>query len=108
MQAENQGGYSLLYSLRGFRYCDLLLAGAERAAWCVLIGMTPDTRHLQLERDACHAVAQRAQKMFEWRVPSDSLLTIALDHLTLGRPALCQAILERSSLGLCHSSLESA
>ena len=33
MQAESQPDYPLLYSLPGFRYCDLLLAAAERAAW---------------------------------------------------------------------------
>jgi hypothetical protein len=33
MQAERQPQYPLLYSLQGFRYCGLLLAGAERAAW---------------------------------------------------------------------------
>ena len=33
MQAESQPEFPLLYSLRGFHYCDLLLAAAERAAW---------------------------------------------------------------------------
>ncbi len=33
MQAERQPQYPRLYSLGGFRYCDLLLAAAERAAW---------------------------------------------------------------------------
>ncbi len=33
MQAERQPAYPLLYSVRGFRYCDLLLTEAERAAW---------------------------------------------------------------------------
>lgn len=33
MQAENQSEYPLLYSLQGFRYCDLLLAVPERIAW---------------------------------------------------------------------------
>jgi hypothetical protein len=33
MQAEWQPEYLLLYSLPGFRYCDLLLAGAAQAAW---------------------------------------------------------------------------
>ena len=33
MQAERQPEYPLLYSLQGFRYCDLLLAAPERAAW---------------------------------------------------------------------------
>jgi hypothetical protein len=31
--------------------------------------------------------------MFEWRLPGDSLLTIALDHLTLARVGLLRAIL---------------
>ncbi len=33
MQAERQPAYPLLYSQQGFRYCDLLLAAPERAAW---------------------------------------------------------------------------
>jgi len=32
MQLEDQPHYPLLYSLPGFRYCELLLAAAERAA----------------------------------------------------------------------------
>ena len=34
-QAERQPRYPLLYSLPGFRYCDLLLAGAERGPYSV-------------------------------------------------------------------------
>ncbi len=37
LQAKNQPEYPLLYSLRGFQYCDLLLAPAERAAWRVFL-----------------------------------------------------------------------
>ncbi|MEE8585752.1 MAG: TIR domain-containing protein, partial [Acidobacteriota bacterium] len=33
MQKEWQPQYPLLYSLRGFRYCDLLLGGCEALAW---------------------------------------------------------------------------
>jgi tetratricopeptide (TPR) repeat protein len=33
LQAKDQPDYPLLYSLQGFQYCDLLLAGAERAVW---------------------------------------------------------------------------
>ncbi len=33
IQAERQPDYPLLYSLPGFRYCDLLLAAPELAAW---------------------------------------------------------------------------
>ena len=38
MQAENQPAYPLLYSLRGFQYCDLLLTVPERAAWQCILG----------------------------------------------------------------------
>ena len=37
MQAEQQPDYPLLYSLRGFLYCDLLLAAPERVAWQALL-----------------------------------------------------------------------
>ena len=37
MQKERQPEYPLLYSLRGFRYCDFLLGPAERAAWRLLL-----------------------------------------------------------------------
>ncbi len=123
MQIKDQPDYPLLYSLQGFRYCDLLLADGERVAWqCVLGGAdcksdgsgvgqqgpthAPGRTARQLR--SCGAVSDRAAKMFEWRVPSDSLLDIALDHLTLGRAALYTAILEGSSLNPCHSSIQHA
>jgi tetratricopeptide (TPR) repeat protein len=133
MQAKRQLAYSLLYSLPGFQYCNLLLATPERAAWRICLGSAgfqpavsgilpetsqradfqrssaayekpppnaaQDARRSGLEArapliESCHAVSQRGQKMFEWRVPGDSLLDIALDHLTLGRASLYAAILE--------------
>jgi len=33
LQRERQPQFDLLYSMQGFRYCDLILAPAERAAW---------------------------------------------------------------------------
>ena len=38
MQKERQPEFDLLYSLQGFRYCDWLLAPAERAAWQTILG----------------------------------------------------------------------
>ena len=38
MQKEDAPDYPLLYSVRGFRYCDLLLAVPERAAWQICLG----------------------------------------------------------------------
>ncbi|MBI1760749.1 MAG: TIR domain-containing protein [Acidobacteria bacterium] len=68
LQKEYDPTYPLLYSLRGFQYCDLLLTQG----------------HGQEMRT-------RAAKFFEWRVPSDSLLDIALDQLALGRAWLWEA-----------------
>jgi tetratricopeptide (TPR) repeat protein len=65
LQAERQPAYPRLYSLPGYRYCDLLLAQGPAAG-----------------------VRERARQLLEWRVPSDPLLDIALDHLSLGRAAL--------------------
>jgi tetratricopeptide (TPR) repeat protein len=67
-QKVRQPGYPYLYSLQGYRYCDLLLGR----------GRYPE-------------VMERAEKLFEWRLPSDSLLDIALDHLSLGRARLMRA-----------------
>jgi hypothetical protein len=92
MQAEWQSAYPLLYSLRGFQYCDLLLSEAEREA-----GKAEGERKNDECLALCRAVAERGAKMFEWRLPSDPLLDIALDHLTLGRCALYAAILESRS-----------
>ena len=86
LQTQRQPQYPLLYSLRGFQYCDLLLAGAERAAWCGAGGT--GTRANPELVGICDKVARRGRRMFDWRVPSDSLLTIALDYLTLARCAL--------------------
>ena len=71
LQQERQPYYPLLYSLRGFRYCDLLLAQGKHAeAW------------------------RRATQTLGWvqRSGQGSLLDIALDHLTLGRATLAAAL----------------
>ena len=67
MQKEQQPEYPFLYSVRGFNYCDLLLSQGKY-----------------------REVLSRAKKFFEWRIPSDSLLSIALDHLSMGRAHLLQ------------------
>ena len=106
MQAKFQPQYPLLYAVQGFRYCDLLLLAAERSAWACTVGLTsargPTTLRDTLGRRSqvktalrsCRAVAERAARMFEWRVPGDSVLEMALDHLTLDRAALYASILD--------------
>ncbi len=102
MQANNQPGYPLLYSLPSFRYCDLLLAQAERrSAVAAVPRIGVQSAELVELIEACRAVSERAAQTLDWwtnHFTNASLLTIALDHLTLGRAALYQALLERSSL----------
>ncbi len=68
MQKERQPSYSLLYSVQGFQYCDLLL-GQEK----------------------CHEVKDRAGQTLAWVTTQKWLLDIALDHLSLGRAHLAEA-----------------
>ncbi|MEO8382801.1 MAG: hypothetical protein ABI779_24295, partial [Acidobacteriota bacterium] len=90
MQAEMQPTHPLLYSLRGFQYCDLLLSEAEREA-----GRAEGQREEYVA--ACRAVSERAVKTLKIGERNHWLLDIALDHLTLGRAALHGAILESRS-----------
>jgi tetratricopeptide (TPR) repeat protein len=62
MQAEWQPEYPILYSIRGSQFCDLLLAQGE-----------------------FKEVFRRSTQLLAWRTESDSLLDIALEHLSLGR-----------------------
>jgi tetratricopeptide (TPR) repeat protein len=89
MQAERQPQFRLLYSLGGFRYCDLLLGDCERAAWQ---GSARGAASLQ----RCREVARRAAQTLKLAERNNWLLAIALDHLTLGRAALYNAILSDS------------
>jgi tetratricopeptide (TPR) repeat protein len=102
MQANDQLDYQLLYSARGFRYCDLLLAAPERAAWAKDEGRRTKDELL----NACRAVSQRASQTLEWvEQAAQDILSIALDHLTIGRVALYGAILEGSDFRLLNSDL---
>ncbi|MCP3963372.1 MAG: TIR domain-containing protein [bacterium] len=108
MQAERQPEYPLLYSVQGFKYCDLLLVGAERAAWRAGNASGPAADGEQSRQDAgapsalaeaCQEVEERAAQTLEWATQHLAPLDVALDHLTLGRAGLYQAILERLGLG---------
>ena len=71
MQKEDQPEHPLLYSLRGFMYCDLLLGQGKY-------------------RD----VLSRAEQTIEIAIKNKWLLNIALDHLSLGKAHLLQAMQE--------------
>ena len=96
MQAERQPEYPRLYSLQGFRYCDLLLSRAEPEDGSGLDGLAgPGSRPEEAERfrQACREVLERARQTLEWAErASIALLDIALDHLSLGRAHLGLAL----------------
>jgi tetratricopeptide (TPR) repeat protein len=115
MQAECQPQYPLLYSMQGFRYCDLLLGPAERAAWQVLLNRKSET----LRRtpcggnpkvfEVCYAVEGRAGQTLGWAKGSRaSLLGIAVEDLSLGRAGLYEAILAKSEIGNSKAEIEDA
>lgn len=131
MQAANRPSYPSLYSWQGCAYCDLLLAAPERAAWAATLESdypsplfsvreltSYEARRVPMDESdeesphskALRAISQRAERMFEWHVPSDGLLSIALDHLALGRVALYTSILEstNSQLSTAYSQIASA
>lgn len=86
MQKEWWPESPLLYSLPGFQYCDLLLGRGE-----------------------IENVLSRARRMFEWRLPSDSLVDIALDHLSLGRGSLALALRDHTGdLARARAELDTA
>ena len=70
LQAKRQSMYPLMYSLQGYRYCDLLLG---------------EGRFEEVEHRAAEAIKIARQN--NW------LLEIALDQLSLGRAYLGQAVI---------------
>ena len=99
MQAAQSPSHPLLYSLRGFQYCDLLLGEAEPAAWRRLVAGSDNELATSLPLDACGAVSERATRTLGWMQAwsGASLIDIGLDHLTLARAAMYQAILRGGS-----------
>lgn len=108
IQAEGQPKLPLLYSLLGFRYCDLLLSPAEGAAWA----RTLQQNAARVNSKKLADVAQRAMHTLEWAKfsPGGALFDIAVDHLTLARSAFYDAVLSsrKSRLKTKASTLEDA
>lgn len=106
IQAESQPDYWLLYGLAGFRYCDLLLATAESAAWQIVIQLRTQNSEIEPATSSCRAVSQRVAQTLKWVTDWNlGRLTIALDHLTLGSAALYVAILESSDFQILTNDL---
>jgi tetratricopeptide (TPR) repeat protein len=92
MQAELQPEYPRLYSLWGYRYCDLLLSRAEPDG-AGLDGLAANPEQVRRFREACREVRERATQTLGWAEEHRlGLHTIALDHLSLGRSHLGLAL----------------
>jgi tetratricopeptide (TPR) repeat protein len=98
IQRERQPQYPVLYSRRGFLYCDLLLAVSERAAWQRILkrGQLSSFSHSK----ALSGVSERAAKMLEIALRNEWLLTIGLDYLAQGRTELYKAVISVSGRSL--------
>lgn len=88
MQAHWQPQLRHLYSLAGFRYCDLLLSHAEPEDGSGLDGFTSNRKGRQRFWRACQETLRRATEGLEGQTPAGSLLDLALNHLSLGRAYL--------------------
>jgi tetratricopeptide (TPR) repeat protein len=91
LQEQRQPQFPILYSVQGFGYCDLLLAGAERAAWRAGTGAQSEAADALA---ACEPMARRAGQTLEWAMVHLGLLDIGLDRLTLARCALYADLLQ--------------
>lgn len=92
MQVSYQPDKLVLYSARGYQYCDLLLDRAEPEDGACLDGLATDTEAALRFRQACREVMKRATETLKIAERHQILLDIALDHLSLGRAHLGLAL----------------
>jgi len=94
-QAKSQPTYPRLYSLQGFRYCDLFLARVVQATWQQQLDVIPKNEAEQDYFKICEQITERTRETLGWVTPQNWLLDIALDNLTLGRAAFYQGLVSQ-------------
>ena len=99
LQAESQPDYPLLYSLFGFRYCDLLLS--DLGLLPLLAGQNSNVEDPTTVLAEVMARATQAIKIAE---RNKWILDIALDHLTLGRAHLYGFIIAYPAIPAAHDT----
>ncbi|HVT18381.1 MAG TPA: TIR domain-containing protein [Thermoanaerobaculia bacterium] len=88
MQVRSRPGTSLLSSLAGYHYCDLLLDRAEPEGGAQLACLSTDSEAALRLRQVCQEVMKRTKQTLEIAESNHWLLDIAADHLSLGRAHL--------------------
>ncbi|MFL6262686.1 MAG: TIR domain-containing protein [Thermoanaerobaculia bacterium] len=95
-----------LYAIQGFRYCDILLANAERSAWRRFSLMILQESALTT---TCDSVLERANQSLALIKKSQlSPLSVALDHLTLARATLYKALTDVPTPHATHHYIDAA
>lgn len=99
----------VLYSLAGFRYCDMLLAYTERAAWRCLLSVGAKNNAIDAAEGpeslfhGCEEAMKRAQQTLRWgEEVNRSRLDTALDHFTLANATLYAAIVRGAAPDSLH------
>jgi hypothetical protein len=110
LQREWQPRFTILYSQLGFLHCDLLLDAPERAAWLVTSSAkTSPPAELVVHRATLQTVSERVTQTLAWAIEQNaSLLTFALDYLTVARTALYSFILAEATADKRSDDLEAA
>jgi hypothetical protein len=95
LQTKATLDYPRLYLLPGFRYCDLMLATAERATWRCIFGAQREVPESEARSwgQTLDTVRVRATETQKWAGARQWRFGEFIDHLTLGRVALYAAIL---------------
>ena len=102
LQRQSDQTSPVLCSLGGFRFCDLLLAATERAAWRRCLGSDEQVFDVETLSDVEH----RATTALAIAMRNQWVLDTARDNLTLGRVALFRAILGNSALDNTHTRVD--
>ncbi len=107
VQEDGMPLYPLLYSVQGFRYCDLLLSIAEPQNGSGLdgLGRSEATVHY---RQTCEEIRERGHHMASLPRPASQLLDFALIHLIFGRALLGLALASQSDFTESAQHLERA
>jgi hypothetical protein len=118
VQTKAEPEFPLLYSMRGFRYCDVLLALPECATWKTMLGKDQRVVELTSSQESqllltsslaltasCQAVSQRAGQTLRRAKEHLGLIDVALDHRTLGRAALFEEVLKSGDVQLSGAQM---
>ncbi|HKV10226.1 MAG TPA: ATP-binding protein [Thermoanaerobaculia bacterium] len=108
-QAASQPEHPRLYSLAGFRYCDLLLADAERVTWQLWLDIeTRPANSLATIISSIEDAADRAQYALQISEENSHFISIALDLLTLAQTTLYKGQPARNSITAAVEGLRAA